>query len=479
MKEISIVIATYNAAKTLHGCLDSIVSQLNDECELILVDGGSKDDTNKIIDSYGDRIAFHISEPDKGIYDAWNKGVANAKGKWIMFVGADDKLLPKALKTYLNIIHSLKDIDTYDYICAHDEYIDQNGHLLKVLGEEAAWEKMRRYMSCAHVASLHNHHNLFDMIGGYNLNFHICADYELLLRKRDKLKSIFVPNHMAQMEAGGMSFSTKAIIETYIIRKLHRSVPAPVNIALFLRDWLAFKFFILRIFGGKSKIKIANYLFHKVKGQDFNIDTEIPLSYVLNFIFSKTINMIYGMIRLRTTKRIFVSPTSKIICPSKMFFGNNLNIGYKCYINALSFEGLTLGKNVSLGMYTTIKLTGSLQKIGNYIKIGDNVGLGTHGFYGCGMGFLEIGDDTIIGNYVSIHPENHNYKDLSIPIRLQGVNGKGIKIGKNCWIGAKVTILDGTSIGDNCIVAAGAVVKGTFPDNVIIGGVPAKIMKYR
>ena len=182
---------------------------------------------------------------------------------------------------------------------------------------------------------------------------------------------------------------------------------------------------------------------------------------------------------MRTTKRIFVSPTSKIICPSKMFFGNNLNIGYKCYINALSFEGLTLGKKVSLGMYTTIKLTGSLQKIGNYIKIGDNVGLGTHGFYGCGMGFLEIGDDTIIGNYVSIHPENHNYKDLSIPIRLQGVNGKGIKIGKNCWIGAKVTILDGTSIGDNCIVAAGAVLKGTFPDNVIIRGVLAKIMKYR
>lgn len=112
------------------------------------------------------------------------------------------------------------------------------------------------------------------------------------------------------------------------------------------------------------------------------------------------------------------------------------------------------------------------------MKIGNNVGLGSHGHYGSGAGFVEIGNDTIFGNYVSIHPENHNYKDKNVPIRLQGVNSKGgVKIGNNCWIGAKVTILDGTVIGDNCIVAAGAVVSGVFPDNVIIGGIPAKIIK--
>lgn len=91
---------------------------------------------------------------------------------------------------------------------------------------------------------------------------------------------------------------------------------------------------------------------------------------------------------------------------------------------------------------------------------------------------FEIGDDTIFGNYVSIYPENHNYKDKNIPIRLQGVNSRGVvRIGNNCWIGAKVTILDGTVIGDNCIVAAGAVVNGKFPDNVMIGGILAKIIK--
>ncbi len=64
-------------------------------------------------------------------------------------------------------------------------------------------------------------------------------------------------------------------------------------------------------------------------------------------------------------------------------------------------------------------------------------------------------------------------------IRLQRVNHMGIRIGKNCWIGAKATILDRTIIGDGCIVVAGAVVSGIFPNNVIIGGVPAKILRSR
>jgi acetyltransferase-like isoleucine patch superfamily enzyme len=144
----------------------------------------------------------------------------------------------------------------------------------------------------------------------------------------------------------------------------------------------------------------------------------------------------------------------------------------------LSSEGLILGNNVSIGRNTTIQVTGSLQFLGKGIKIGNNVGMGTDGYFG-GAGGLEIGDDTIFGNYVSCHPENHNYSDPDIPIRLQGVNHQGIKIGSNCWIGAKVTILDGAEIGNGCIVAAGAVVRGKFPDNVIIGGVPAKILKER
>lgn len=246
MIEISIIIATFNAAKTLKKCLDSIVLQLSDSAELIIIDGASKDQTVDIIRSYGANITYYISEPDKGIYDAWNKGIRGARGKWISFIGADDVLLPGAIKTYLEMIHATKNIDSYDYICARNEYVDQCGVLLKVIGQAPAWAKMRKMMAAAHVASLHNKENLFEKVGIYDLNFKICADYELLLRKRNRLKYLMLDTHIAQMQVGGMSFSTKAVVEAYRIRRLHHSLPILINELYFLRDWIAYKLFIMR-----------------------------------------------------------------------------------------------------------------------------------------------------------------------------------------------------------------------------------------
>ncbi|WP_455669350.1 glycosyltransferase family 2 protein [Phocaeicola sp.] len=246
MVEISIVIATFNAAKTLKKCLDSIVPQLSNSVELIIIDGLSKDQTVDILKSYNSKITYYVSEPDEGIYDAWNKGIKVARGKWIAFIGADDVLLPNAIKTYLNAINVTPNINSYDYICAHNEYVDQYGALLKVMGKIPTWKRMRRMMVAAHVASLHNKENLFKSIGTYDLNFKICADYELLLRRRNELKYLMLDTHIAQMKVGGMSFSTKAIIEAYRIRKLHHSLPMCINELYFLRDWIAYKWFIIR-----------------------------------------------------------------------------------------------------------------------------------------------------------------------------------------------------------------------------------------
>lgn len=224
--------------------------------------------------------------------------------------------------------------------------------------------------------------------------------------------------------------------------------------------------------------KLLNKLVSRQKGESFTFDDDIPLSYIVKLLFDKCVALLYGFIRFGKLK-VFVNPTSTVKCISKIRCGKNFSIGPYCYVDALSHQGLICGDNVSMGFHTHIELTGSMHLLGKGMKIGNNVGLGTHGHYGSGAGFVEIGNDTILGNYVSVHPENHNYQNLNIPIRLQGVSSKGgVKIGNNCWIGAKVTILDGTVIGNNCIVAAGAVVKGVFPDNAMIGGIPAKIIKY-
>ncbi len=224
--------------------------------------------------------------------------------------------------------------------------------------------------------------------------------------------------------------------------------------------------------------RIINKVVSRIKGEQFEIDNNIPLRYLCYFFFMKFFSLLNGMIVSRSFQMIFISPSSKVLCRSKIEFARNLSIGPNCYIDALSRHGITCGSNVSIGKNTCIECSGSLKYLGEGVELGDNVGLGTHGFLGAAGG-IKIGAETIIGNYVSFHSENHCYEDLNIPIRLQGVSHKGIIIGSNCWIGAKVTVLDGANVGSGCVIAAGAVVRGVFPDNCVIGGVPAKILKYR
>jgi glycosyltransferase involved in cell wall biosynthesis len=250
---ISIITATYNAEVNLKNLIESIYPQKTDEIEFIIIDGGSTDKTLDIIKDYSNNIDYWISEPDKGIYEAWNKGIKVAKGEWIMFMGADDILLPNALKEYVILLEN-HDLSSYDYISARNVYIDQNAKTIKLFGDNANWNKMKKMMSTAHVASLHNK-KLFNEIGCYNLAYKICADYELLLRKKEALKYYHLDKCIAKMKIGGMSFSYKAIVEAYNIRKMHKTIPQFINAILFLKNCFEFYFFIFRKTLMRYKIK--------------------------------------------------------------------------------------------------------------------------------------------------------------------------------------------------------------------------------
>jgi glycosyltransferase involved in cell wall biosynthesis len=243
---ISIIIATFNVEDCLENLIQSIIPQKNEKIEFIIIDGLSKDNTIEIIQKYSSIIDFWITEPDKGIYDAWNKGIKVSQGEWIMFIGADDVLLPNAIDNYLNILKHNIEAKEVDYICAKNEYVDKNGQFLKTFGMKPSWNNMRKMNVVAHVASLHNKNRLFNEIGLYDLNFKICADYELLLRKGKRLKYLFIPDHIARMAVGGMSFSSKALIEEYKVRAKHHSVTFLGNVILFLIRWSALNFFVVR-----------------------------------------------------------------------------------------------------------------------------------------------------------------------------------------------------------------------------------------
>lgn len=214
--QISIVIATWNAAKTLVNCLNSIIPQLNEECELIVIDGGSKDSTNEIIASYGEKVSFTISEKDKGIYDAWNKGIKASRGQWILFIGADDRLADDAIVNYLNFIKSV-DTDT-DFISSKIDYVDELGNTLVLTGKLWNYNRCRINMDVTHVASLTNK-NYFNRVGMFNVDYKIVGDYELLMRGGKDMKSAFMNKIVATMAIGGASFSTKALKEQFRVKR--------------------------------------------------------------------------------------------------------------------------------------------------------------------------------------------------------------------------------------------------------------------
>ena len=217
----------------------------------------------------------------------------------------------------------------------------------------------------------------------------------------------------------------------------------------------------------------------KLRNPNFKLDEDLNSQAIVQFIWVQVICVLRGfkfLYMLKSPNMAILGRSTKFFNSSKFKFGKFLKLGDFVYISALGKKGVSFGNNVSIGAHSRVVVSTTLNEIGEHIIIGNNVGIGEFAYLG-GAGGLEIGDDCIVGQYLSCHPENHNYQDTSQLIRNQGVNRSGIKIGKNCWIGSKVTILDGVTIGNGCIIAAGAVVNASFPDNCIIGGVPAKLLK--
>ncbi len=220
-------------------------------------------------------------------------------------------------------------------------------------------------------------------------------------------------------------------------------------------------------------------LFNRIKGSLKALkNLDIPLGYFLNFYMSKFISLCWGGVRLRKMHFVFVHPSCKIKCSSMITIKGTLVVDRNCYIDALAIDGVNFGERCSVGMGTTIMCTSSMDSLGKGLKVGNRTSLGTHGLWGCAGG-IEVGDNCLFGNFVTLHSENHIYEDPTKTIREQGVSHKGIKIGNDCWVGTKVTILDGTVVGDGCVIAAGAVVRGIIPPYSVVGGVPAKILKHR
>ena len=213
---VTIVTAIFNGEKYLEETIESVLNQTYKNIEYIIIDGGSTDKTLDIIKKYESKIDYWVSEKDKGIYDAWNKAIKVSNGEWISFLGADDILNSNAIELYIaKILAEKKEIE---YISSKVLLCTNDKKPLRTIGTAWNWNSFSKYMNVAHVGSLHNK-SIYSKYGLYDINFKICADYELLLRANKDLKSSFIDVTTCNMRVGGISDSNLNVFkETYLAK---------------------------------------------------------------------------------------------------------------------------------------------------------------------------------------------------------------------------------------------------------------------
>lgn len=208
---ISIITATYNSAETINDTIKSVLCQTNKDFEYIIVDGGSTDETIDIVKSYESEFSGRlkwVSEKDKGIYDAMNKGIKLASGDIIGILNSDDYY------TSDDILQTIADA----FKCQNVDAIYGDIHFIK----DGVPDKCVRYYSSrlfspfwlrfgfmpAH-PSFYCKRDVFDKSGLYRLDYKIGSDYEMMVRlfRKHKISSRYVPKDFVTMRTGGASNS--------------------------------------------------------------------------------------------------------------------------------------------------------------------------------------------------------------------------------------------------------------------------------
>lgn len=187
---VSIIMAVFNGVNYLEETIISVINQSYSRIEFIVIDGKSTDGTVEIIKKYNHKISYWISESDKGIYEAWNKGIKKASGEWLSFVACGDILLPNAIEQMVNFVNQNEDKE-FEYISSRIEFVTNDLKHKRFYGEPWDWNTFKCYMNVAHPASIHNK-VLFYKYGVYDTSYKIAADYEFLLRAKSSLSAGFM-----------------------------------------------------------------------------------------------------------------------------------------------------------------------------------------------------------------------------------------------------------------------------------------------
>ena len=175
--KFSIITVTYNAADTIEDTIQSVISQTYHHVEYIIIDGASKDNTLNIVDRYREHITCLVSEPDKGLYDAMNKGMQLATGDYLCFLNAGDSFHED--DTLQLMVHSLRNTEKLpDVLYGETELVDSEGHFVRMrrlsAPETLNWKSFRQGMLVCHQAFFARR----ELTEPYDLHYRFSADFD-------------------------------------------------------------------------------------------------------------------------------------------------------------------------------------------------------------------------------------------------------------------------------------------------------------
>ena len=238
---LSILVATWNCAPQLAHFLESLAQQSWTDWELLLLDNTSSDGTANVVSAFkarlpaGNQRILWSSQPDTGIYDAWNRGLSLAQGEYLCFIGADD--------TFLNS-SSLESIAQLTVTRAHlitacNAYCDRQGKFLRFWGSAWCWNRMRQSMNIAHPGMLIRS-DLFTKIGSFDKSYSICGDYEWLLRLPQFLRTIHSSDTVLRVVQAGVSHTRISDVFRETFRAQRQHVGLLITFCCWCLNWLKY-----------------------------------------------------------------------------------------------------------------------------------------------------------------------------------------------------------------------------------------------
>lgn len=484
---ISIIIPTYNTAKYVTEAIDSALAQTYKDYEIIVIDDGSTDNTEEVLQPYMDRIRY-IKKENGGPASARNLGIKEAQGEFLAFLDADDLWLADKLEWQMKFMTDDVGMIGYSVGCEETDDINYVKFEDLIVQNKFCNTSVLIRKSC------------LDEIGNFDEgeNFKAVEDWDMWLRLAKRFTvvhlnrkivdirvtegSISAPtvanaakmlkNEQAVLEKNCADIETKkkkqALSYRYFCAAWAFNVAGDLNNAV-KTIWQGFWLYPSDYFNKKQGALMIKIFLKKILG------TGIPVNKITKPFF----NLMYKMhVFLRETilflRRFFYNePLFRSQCKS---------VGYGLWMEELPYMSgkgeIIIGNKVRLSGRSSIAFN---SKYGvPLLEIGDNTFIGHQSHFAIAKR-VTIGKNCFIASSVRIidndgHPSNPIQRRQHEPVPEEGI--KPVIIGDDVWLGSEALILKGVTIGNNAIIGTRAVVTKDVPENAIVAGNPAKVIKY-